>query len=306
MKSLSIGYFLSVVNALIFAFPTVMFYPALITYPPSIILRGIGWRKVSKRPGTLGRLYPAIWGLGAVTYASLFLSYFGVFEYGLWTALAAWTMYSALEAAIYLSAARRLRIRLFYASPISLIGVAIIVALVIMSSEVFQFTGVVRYGELAYLFLGSSACLAASAIVTALASLKIGAEKPVGGEELESLLVSRPQPTAATIQTRQSVPRPTATKTTKVAAPPISTTRTARARIQLEVISRSDMIVCLSCGASATLGAERCPECGGQFKKVDSGLRCPVCGAPFSLAKAISRSHYVCGQCFSDLRVTAT
>ncbi|MCS7145109.1 MAG: hypothetical protein NZ938_00230, partial [Aigarchaeota archaeon] len=61
MKSLSIGYFLSVVNALIFIFPTLLFYPVLATYPASIALRGIGWRFLRHRLGTLAQLYPAIW-----------------------------------------------------------------------------------------------------------------------------------------------------------------------------------------------------------------------------------------------------
>ena len=298
MRSLSIGYFLSAINALVFFFPTVMLYPALATYPASIVLRGWGWRSLKGRLGPVGLLYTAIWGLGASTYAAIILSFLDIFRDGIWAALAAWTVYSILEASLYLRAAGRLRVRLLYASPISLAGVATLAALMVMTWSQFRFPGEMRYGDLTPLFFGGAACLVASAVITGVVALQIRAEKPTGERELESLLVTLPQYRSTTPLQR---PQPTPS-ITKVREATISTRTAQTALVHLEVMSRSDVQVCLKCGASAAIGAESCPECGEKFKKATSGLRCPVCKAPFSIAKSISAGHYVCGQCFSDIR----
>lgn len=300
MRSLSLGYFLSAITALVFFFPTVMFYPALVTYPVSIVLRGWGWRSLRRRLSPIGQLYAAIWGLGASTYAAIILSFLEVFREGIWAALAAWIIYSILEASLYLRAASRLRIRLLYASPISLAGVGTLGALIVMMWSKFSFPGEIRFGEFTPLFFGGAACLVASAVITGVAALQIRAEKPTGERELESLTVTIPQYTSTTLQQR---PQPTPPKIrVREASTPTKATQTAL--IHLEVISRSNVQICLKCGASAPVGVESCPECGEKFKKAASGLRCPVCNAPFSLAKSISAGHYVCGQCFSDIRAT--
>ena len=73
--------------------------------------------------------------------------------------------------------------------------------------------------------------------------------------------------------------------------------------LRIKIISRSDEMICRSCGESSPIEADRCRICGTPFKKTFSGLRCPVCGAPYSSLKMLSRGHYVCNQCFSDLKI---
>jgi len=73
--------------------------------------------------------------------------------------------------------------------------------------------------------------------------------------------------------------------------------------LRIKIISRGDQMICRSCGESSPLEADRCRSCGTPFKKTFSGLRCPVCGAPYSSLKMLSRGHYVCSQCFSDLKI---
>lgn len=307
MRLLSAGYLLSIINALLFAFPTVLYLPALGAYPVSIILRGWGWRSLRKRLGGLGQLYLAIWALGATTYALILLAIFDIIElrrYGLWIAMATWATYSAIEAALYLRTASRLKLRPLYFSPISLVGVSIIVlAFVLLSAQgtTIQLTGEFRYGQMTPLIFAASASLTASALLTALTTLRIGAIAPSGERELEALLVTTPQRAtprrppqpSTTPQTREEQER----KTTQPAS-------ISRPLIRIEVISRGETLVCLNCGESAPIGSDKCTSCGEQFKKSSTALRCPVCKAPFSLAKAVSKQHYVCGQCFSDLRVT--
>ncbi|MEM0482491.1 MAG: zinc ribbon domain-containing protein, partial [Nitrososphaerota archaeon] len=226
------------------------------------------------------------------------LSFLEIFRGGIWAALAAWVVYSILEAFLYLRTAGRLKIRLLYASPISLVGVGAIGALIVMIWDQFKFPGEIKYGDLTLLFFGGAACLVASALITGVAALQVGGEKPTGERELESLLVTLPQYSSTTPPNRPQPTHPTARP--REASITIRATRTAL--IHLEVISRSDVLVCLKCGASAAIGADSCPECGERFKKAASGLRCPVCKAPFSIAKPLSAGHYVCGQCFSDIR----
>lgn len=72
---------------------------------------------------------------------------------------------------------------------------------------------------------------------------------------------------------------------------------------RIKIISRSDQMICISCGEPSPVEADRCRSCGTPFKKSFSGLRCPVCAAPFSSLKMLSKGHYVCSQCFSDLKV---
>ncbi|MEM0445018.1 MAG: zinc ribbon domain-containing protein [Nitrososphaerota archaeon] len=300
MRLLSLGYFLSVINALIFSLPTILYLPALAAYPASIILRGWGWRSLGKRLGALGNLYPAIWILGGATYAAILSQSYGLIEYGLLIALATWASYSAIEAALYLRTASKLKLRPLYFSPISLVGVSTITFVFLMSSRTIQFMEQVRYGELTYLVFASSATLAASALLTALTTLRIGAETPTGEREVEALLVSTPQRTTPRRTINENI-----TLHIKREKPP-KTARVATVSgplIRIEVISRSNTVVCSKCGAGAPIGTDKCLECGEPFKKAATALRCPVCKAPFSMARAVSQRHYVCGQCFSDLRV---
>ncbi|MCS7146548.1 MAG: zinc ribbon domain-containing protein, partial [Aigarchaeota archaeon] len=297
---------------LIFIFPTLLFYPVLATYPASIALRGIGWRFLRHRLGTLAQLYPAIWVLGAITYASIILAFSGYFDQGVYAALASWTAYSVIEGALYLRAASRFRIRLLFASPVSLVGIGTLGAVLLISQNITWFTGDIRYGEYTILYFAGSACLVTSALITAIATLKIGAEKPTGEKELESLLITQPRASPVTLLEKRETTRPQPPPAkqqergpTARSTPPPLTNITQTSLIRIEVISRGDALICGKCGATAPIGAEKCPTCGEPFTRASGGLRCPVCGAPFSTAKQLSRDHYVCGQCFSDLRIVA-
>ncbi len=296
LKSLSVGYFLSVIHALVFAFPFPLFYAALATYPFSIALRGYGWRALRQRLGVWGALHLPIWVLGAATYAAIILQLRQIIDFGLYVALACWASYSLAEALLYLRAARVYRFRALFFSPISLLGVAIVAALVIMpSSNIWQLAeGAPLVAN--PLILAASATLTASAMITGIQSLGLRAtrEELSAGIQIASAAAPRPP--------RPAVARGDSGTTAEASVAAISPVATGPL-LRIEVMSRSDVMLCSSCGESSPVGAERCRSCGTSFRKASSGLRCPVCKAPFSVVRMVSRGHYVCGQCFSDLRV---
>ncbi|MFN3804474.1 MAG: hypothetical protein ACK4SY_05420 [Pyrobaculum sp.] len=126
MKVLAVGYFLSAFNALALTpLGLYLFFPALVTYPVSIVLRGLGWRRLRERLGSLGSLYMALWTLGPVTYISILLSFFGEVRPLIYLATATWAFYSILEATLYVTAAKNFT-KVFLLSPISLVGVALV------------------------------------------------------------------------------------------------------------------------------------------------------------------------------------
>jgi len=294
-----------VINALVFAFPTLLLYPALAAYPISIALRGLGWSAVRPRIGPAGRLFPAIWGLGAATYAAVILYMLEVFREGLWIAMAAWPAYSAVEAVLYLSAAMRLRARLLFVSPIGLGGVGAVEAVGLIAMASGPSVSLSSAGSYSILLPVGSALLASSALAAALGFYYVGSERGRGGRVVEELLAAEPQrrptpsqPMASRGHTLRLAVRPGPAAVPAPGAMPASTRL-----LQIEAVSRSESLVCQSCGSTAPLEAESCRSCGARFVRSGAGLRCPVCSAPFTLARQVARGHYVCGQCFSDLRV---
>jgi ribosomal protein L40E len=297
LKALSAGYFLSVIHALVFAFPIPLLYAALATYPFSIALRGYGWRVLRQRLGIWGALHLPIWVLGAATYAAILLQLQEIIDFGLYVALACWASYSLAEALLYLRAAKVYRFRALFFSPISLVGVAIVASLVIMPSS-----NILQPAEGAPLvanplILGAAATLTASAMITGIQSLGLRAtrEELSAGLQIAPAAAPRPPTPAATRVDAGPTAKATVAVTSPAATGPL---------LRIEVMSRSDVMLCSSCGESSPVGAERCRGCGTPFRKASSGLRCPVCKAPFSAVRMVSRGHYVCGQCFSDLRVS--
>lgn len=297
---LSVGYFLSVIHALFFSF-LVLGYVALGTYPFSIIFRGYGWRALRQRLGTWGLLYLLIWVLGAATYSAILLELRRIINFGFILALVCWPSYSLAEALLYLRAAKVYRLRALFLSPISLVGVAIVASQLIIPPSNDWLQNIVEVAPgvglvTSPLMLAASATLATSAMATALQFLLLRASR----EEISAGI--QVSPAAA-----RRPPRPSAAMgdagTTLEAALAVTSSAATGPLLRIEVMSRSDIMVCSSCGEPSPVGSERCRSCRTAFKKASSGLRCPVCKAPFSVVKRISSGHYVCGQCFSDLKV---
>jgi len=72
----------------------------------------------------------------------------------------------------------------------------------------------------------------------------------------------------------------------------------------IEVVTRGTDMVCPHCGALNPLGSTKCSKCKKPLFKVKKGEpTCPVCGAPLRLAKRITDELFVCGLCFSELRI---
>ncbi|MCS7158804.1 MAG: hypothetical protein N0A16_13920, partial [Blastocatellia bacterium] len=100
-------------------------------------------------------LSPLIIALGGVTYVFILASLIVEFEWGLPLAAASWTVYSISEAGIYVSAARATGARLFYGSPVSLVGVAVVDIIVLNIRNTPLFTEVGEtFGNFLYVGVG--------------------------------------------------------------------------------------------------------------------------------------------------------
>lgn len=72
----------------------------------------------------------------------------------------------------------------------------------------------------------------------------------------------------------------------------------------IEVISRATDMVCPHCGKLNPVGSIKCEACGKQmFTPETPSKSCPVCNAPLTLSQKISGDLYVCGICFSEIRI---
>lgn len=286
MKKLAAGYFLSAFNALTLSpLALIILYPALVTYPVSIVLRGLGWRSLKGRVGMVGGLYLLLLLLGLSTFGLILTAFLteGIANpqlggrNALLLALALWNIYSVAEALIYFRAARDLGKRLFYASPVSLVGVANIdlIAINFLGQGIPQ-TNV----QDIYFYVGVGA-LVISALASAVASLTI--------------------PSFTEQQYRKSYPA--LPSTARMSPPPTKTRQAAQAHSQLvvEVIRRGDGVICKTCHTLNPVKASSCSKCGQPFIKAESGLRCPVCGAPFSATRKLVENRYLCSQCTSTL-----
>ncbi|MDW8083604.1 MAG: hypothetical protein RMI49_00170 [Candidatus Caldarchaeum sp.] len=282
LKKLAIGYFLSAFNNLCLT-PLVMFliYPALITYPTSIILRGLGWRSLKDQVRGAQLSSTTLWVLGGITYAFIILSMAAELENGLLIAAFSWTVYSLVEAAAYVSAARSLGSRLFYVSPISLVGVAVVDLIALNTRgnlNVADVSGMV--GNMLYLGVGA---LILSALFSAVASFTL-----------------QPRPL---IKTQTTIPSLPPTTRAEQMRPESRTAVHPKPRLVLEVLRRNDFITCRRCKTLNPVEADECSSCGYLFAKQSAGLVCPVCHAPFSMAKMVAQRRFLCGQCASTLMV---
>lgn len=72
----------------------------------------------------------------------------------------------------------------------------------------------------------------------------------------------------------------------------------------IEVVSRASDIVCPHCGKINPIGLDKCEACGKKIFTTDAPDKsCPVCNAPLKLSQPISGDLFVCGICFSELRI---
>ncbi|MDW8062565.1 MAG: zinc ribbon domain-containing protein [Candidatus Caldarchaeum sp.] len=286
MKKLAFGYFLSAFNSLCLT-PLVIYliYPALVTYPMSIFLRGYGWRSVKDQLSVAKALSPLIIALGGVTYVFILASLIVEFEWGLPLAAASWTVYSISEAGIYVSAARATGARLFYGSPVSLVGVAVVDIIVLNIRNTPLFTEVGEtFGNFLYVGVGA---LVLSALLSAVASLKLKPRTALTVEKRYPALPSRSTSTEGPIHHEYPTPRPLP-------------------RIQVEVLRQSTSVVCKNCRTINPVDAAECFSCGRPFAKASTGLKCPVCQAPFTMAKLLAPNRFLCGQCASTLDLKRT
>ncbi|MEM4280848.1 MAG: hypothetical protein QW470_00525 [Candidatus Caldarchaeum sp.] len=280
MKKLAAGYFLSAFNALCLTpLVLILIYPTIVTYPASIVLRGLGWRSLKQLIGKTAVAYIGIWVFGGLTYLLALTSLVLSVSEMLPVAAFFWTVYSMLEAMLYVVSARRLAVTMFYGSLVSLVGVALF--------DLIVFTGLVREVQrnqaLELVYFGAGA-LVASALNSAVASLRIKRREVVSASRYHTILPL----------SRYTSPPSQAFERTAVGPQPLLT---------VEVLRRGRGIVCASCRSVNPFNAYACTTCGMEFVKAVAGLKCPVCGAPFSLAKKIEARRYLCGQCASTLLV---
>lgn len=72
----------------------------------------------------------------------------------------------------------------------------------------------------------------------------------------------------------------------------------------IEVISRASDMVCPHCGKLNPIGSTKCESCRKQmFISEAPSKSCPVCNAPLTLSQRISGDLFVCGICFSEIRI---
>ncbi|MEM2973146.1 MAG: hypothetical protein QXS50_03225 [Candidatus Caldarchaeum sp.] len=274
MKTLTVGYALSAVNSFVFTAPTVMIYPALVLYPVSIILRGLGWWRLRRRVGVVGGLGVVVWALGLTCFGFVVAGFLEVFEQALFVALAVWVVYSVVEAVIYVAAARILNTRLLYVSPMSLVGVA---SLSLTATSLGQGSDLLSTIIAPTLYI-TTAALFASATASAAALARVSDQ-------------------AASPRTR---PLPSSWGSTTYTTP--QTPRTAE--VALQTVRAGTALRCPRCKATAPLMASRCISCGYAFEKSSRGLRCPTCSAPFSKAmKLPTQGFFICTYCSTVMRV---
>ncbi|MEM1942688.1 MAG: hypothetical protein QXO30_06845 [Candidatus Caldarchaeum sp.] len=274
MKTLTAGYALSAVNSFVFTAPTVMVYPALVLYPVSIILRGLGWWRLRRRVGSVGGLGVVVWALGLTCFGFVVAGFLEVFGQALFIALAVWVVYSVVEAVVYVAAARILNTRLLYFSPVSLVGVASL-SLTVMSLG--QGPDLLSTIIAPTLYI-TTAALFTSAALSAAALARVSTE------------VESPQPR----------PLPSSWSATTYTTP-----QTPRAvEVALQTVRAGTALRCPRCKSTAPLTASRCSSCGYAFERSSRGLRCPTCSAPFSKAmKLPTQGFFICTYCSTVMKV---
>ncbi|MEM4573703.1 MAG: zinc ribbon domain-containing protein [Candidatus Caldarchaeum sp.] len=280
MKTLTAGYLLSAFHALNFT-PAVFvtFYPSLVTFPASIILRGVGWRRLKPRISDKASVSYVIWAFGLLTYIFLLLELTEVIEGALMIAAISWTIYSLAEAFLYLSAASIFNILVFRISPISLAAVAVIDFLVLTRQVAINMPS--SADPIVQLIYVAAALLFVSAVSAGYASSKI--------TPIERSLTPRKHaylpPGSPTVETRKTTSR-------EVAKP------------QLKVIRSNSYKICPSCRHRNPVETDFCTTCGAYFEVNYSGLACPICSAPLSMAKSLANRRYLCGVCASTIELT--
>ncbi|MCS6768965.1 MAG: hydrogenase maturation nickel metallochaperone HypA [Candidatus Caldarchaeum sp.] len=276
MRTLTVGYVLSAINSFVFTLPTVMIYPALVLYPVSIVLRGLGWWRLRQRIGLVGVLSLVVWSLGLTCFGFVLAQFLDVFDQALSFALYLWAAYSVVEAVIYVAAGRSLGARLFYLSPVSLVGVAsLTMTVVFLGSGVRALenaVGPTLYITTLTLFISAAASAAASARISTY---------PVS------------TPARFLPPSRLSDVGPVSIKASH-----------STLEATVETVRPGASLRCPVCKSAEPLRAAKCSACGYVFEKSARGLRCPTCSAPFSKAvKLPTQGLYICGLCSTVMKI---
>lgn len=274
MKKLAIGYILSAFNCLsLTPLAIYLLFPAMVTYPVSIVLRALGWRDVRRGTGVGSASYLVIFLLGVVTFLLVLLTFTEALpREALQIAALSWTFYSVAELYLYNSAARNLGARTFHLASVNIIGVASIdyVAFTVLPASVQSFPEEVG----GFLYIGAG-LLIVSALAAAVASTNINITRST---------------------TLQTIPKlPPAANTSPIQ-------RQAQPLLKLEPLREGSQKTCPKCRAANPLKARTCSGCGAALA-VEIGLKCPVCDAPFAYAKKLRMDRYICGICGSTLVV---
>ncbi|MEN3048084.1 MAG: zinc ribbon domain-containing protein [Candidatus Caldarchaeales archaeon] len=301
MRLIAAGYFLCALNAM----PFVLFplYPvALVSYPVSIGLRSVGWRRLGRSIGGGGFMFPALAALGALTYVSVVAGSSGDGEQTLPLAAIPWTVYSVMDAYWYVRLGSSYRVRTFYLALVSLYSVAYL--------DYVAFSGLLRIQALQAPSDATVAFVVAAGVAMMVSGVSAGVSfLRLGTAARGRALFTEPRLRArAPLRPTEGAAPPVSPATAPVPAAPQrpsapSVPSPAGGRVKVEAVSASRSMVCSGCGAESPLDAVSCPSCGRQFRKVAYGLRCPVCSAPLSIARKVGEGHLVCAQCFSDLSV---
>ncbi|MEM0349127.1 MAG: zinc ribbon domain-containing protein [Candidatus Caldarchaeum sp.] len=274
MKKLAIGYVLSAFNCLsLTPLAIYLLFPTMLTYPFSIVLRGLGWREVRRRTGIGSASFVVIFLLGFATFLVVLLTFIETMpREALQIAALTWTLYSVAELYLYNSAARNLGVKTFHAASVNILGVASIdyVAFTVLPGSLQSFPEEIG----GFLYLGAGV-LIVSALAAAIASGKISATH------------------YRTLETFPQLPPPVKTSSIQRPAQPL---------IKLEPLREGSQKTCPKCRTANPLTAKICSECGAVLAG-ETGLRCPVCDAPFSYAKKLRKDRYLCGLCGSTLLI---
>ncbi|MDW8042376.1 MAG: zinc ribbon domain-containing protein [Nitrososphaerota archaeon] len=286
MRVLALGYFFCVLNALPFVFFT-LFPVALVSYPVSVVLRSIGWRRVSRSLGRGGLTSPLYALLGALTFALVMVELAELAERTLALAAIPWTVYSVLDAYWYLRLGRAYGITSFYPALVGVAGV-VYVDFVLLQSALFDSPLSQTFPE----------ALVGSLILTGLLLMVSGVSAGVSFLSLGRAL-RRGEAWFRGYRRTPHVHVSSGTGGPSQRSPPPPT----GGRVRVIALSASRSLICPGCGSESSLESVRCTSCGTRFNKVSYGLRCPVCSAPLSLAKRMAEGRFVCQQCYSDLSV---
>ena len=281
------GYLLSAfIVLLITIFPQVVLF-FIFLLPPyfvSIILRFLAWYGIGKNIG--GGLFKVI-ALTVLTFSILYLALLllllGNMESLIF--IIPWAIYSVVEAIGYANLGRR-GSKLAYVGLINIPAVLGLTAMILTATILEDFTGFPLVRGLLGLLVVSSTAMALSF------------------KRLSPVATPRAVIRSATV-TGDSVFSDTTEniweKTTIIEEQRIEAKHGRTLRI--EVITKSEDMVCRECGYLNPVDARVCAACGKRPYLDGPGAKCPICKAPLVYATSLDKDRVLCGVCFSELQI---